>query len=80
MAHFIYSRLLSKKKQTEELKKKTAETESIIATKSDLLKEVDSLLSALGSEPAPKALDLPDMTGDNLVSLNVMLEVYNHRF
>ena len=73
---FIYSRLLSKKKQTEELKKKTAETESIIATKSDLLKEVDSLLSALGSEPAPKALDLPDMTGDNLVSLNVMLELY----
>ena len=64
-------RLLTKKKSIEEHKKKIAESESIIATKSDLLKEVDSLLTTLGNEPAPKALDLPDMTGDNLVSLQL---------
>lgn len=61
-----YQESMSKKKKTEEHKKKIAETESIIATKSDLLKEVDALLSSLGGDPAPKALDLPDMTGDNM--------------
>ena len=60
-------RSLTKKKKLEEHKKRIAETESMIATKSDLLKEVESLLSSLGSDGPPKALDLPDMTGDNLV-------------
>ena len=32
------------------------------------------MLSAQGCEPAPKALDLPDMTGDNLVGVNETLD------
>ena len=65
----IIFRSLSKKKKLEEHKKQIAETESLIATKSDLLKEVDTLLSSLGADGPPKALDLPDITGDNLVRL-----------
>ena len=66
---YIHFSLLEKKKKVEEQKKKIAETESVIATKSDLLKEVDSLLSSLGSESAPRALDLPDMGNDTTVSV-----------
>ena len=32
------------------------------------------MLSAPGSEPAPEALDLPDMMGDNLVGVNETLD------
>ena len=72
----ICFRSLTKKKKLEEHKKRIAETESMIATKSDLLKEVESLLSSLGSDGPPKGLDLPDITGDNLVGFLCLLQYY----
>lgn len=56
------------RKRCEELKKKIAEAESLMATKQDLLKVIEDPLNSVGDGTPPPAMDIPDFaaTADTL--------------
>ncbi|XP_060582980.1 tyrosine-protein kinase Fer-like [Ruditapes philippinarum] len=66
LSHEEMSEYLEKRKQFEELKKKIAELESNMATKADLIKIIEEPLNKLGDGTPPAALDIPDISLDNV--------------
>lgn len=64
---FLFHRYLDKRKRFEELKKRIAEIESNMATKTDLLKMIEEPLNKLGNSSPPSAMDIPDISIDTMV-------------